>query len=90
MKMKSCLLLITFLLIAFLLMCTQAMASQNDTPFLRIDRDDPQAWKGELDNVRLLTGHLHEYGEPNPKYGIDPDFLPSDEGLSTLNISGSA
>ena len=55
MKTKSGLLLITFLLIAFL--CTQAMAS--DTPFLRIDRDDPEALKGELDNVRLLTGHLY-------------------------------
>lgn len=44
----------SLLLIVFLLLCTQAMASQNDTPFLRIDRDDPQAWKGELDNVRLL------------------------------------
>ena len=80
----------SLLLIVFLLLCTQAMASQNDTPFLRIDRDDPQAWQGELDNVRLLTGHLYEYEETNPKYGIDPDFLPSDEGISTLNISGSA
>lgn len=90
MKKKSCLLLTAFLLIALLPMCTQMTASQNDTPFLRIDRDDPNAWKGELDNVRLLTGQLYEYGETNTKYGIDPDLLPSEESLSTLNISGSA
>ena len=78
------------LLAVLLLMLAQASASQDDTPFIRMDRDDPGAWKGELDSVRLLTGHLYEFGPVNDKYGIDPDFVPSDEGLSTLNISGSA
>ena len=27
-----------------------------------MDRDDPNAWKGTLDNVRLLKGNLFEYG----------------------------
>ena len=78
------------LLAVLLLMLGQASASQDDTPFIRMDRDDPGAWKGELDSVRLLTGHLYEFGPVNDKYGIDPDYVPSDEGLSTLNISGSA
>ena len=30
-------------------------ASETDDVFIRIDRDDPDAWKGELDNVRFLT-----------------------------------
>ena len=74
------------LLVAFLLMFAQASASQNDTPFIRMDRDDPDAWQRELDNVRLLTDHLYEYGPVKSKYGIDPTFVPSDEGLSTLNM----
>ena len=59
-------------------------------PFMRMDRDDPEAWKGELDQVRFLKGDLFEFGEANEKYGIDPEFVPSKKGMDTLFISGSA
>ena len=42
------------LLVAFLLMIAQAGASQNDTPFIRMDRDDPDAWQRELDPVLVI------------------------------------
>ena len=51
---------VSFLLILFLFVFVQACASHNDTPFIRIDRDDPEAWKGELDNLRLLTGNMYD------------------------------
>lgn len=40
------------LLILTLLAVTLAVSAET---FIRIDRDDPEAWKGELDNVRFLT-----------------------------------
>lgn len=55
-----------------------------------MDRDDLNAWKGTLDNVRLLKGNLFEYGPVNEKYKIDANFVPSKAGLDTLNISSSA
>ena len=33
---------------------------------------------------------MYEYGKVKSKYGIDPEFVPQEEGLSELNISGSA
>ena len=62
-----------------------AASAQGKTmvPFIRMDRDDPNVWKGTLDNVRLLKGNLE-------KYKIDANFVPSKVGLDTLNISGSA
>ena len=59
-------------------------------PFLRIDKDDPAYWKGELGNVRLIAGQLYELREVDEESGIDPDFKPSEKGLDTLCISGSA
>ena len=41
------------LLLAVLLLPVMAHAADNDV-VIRIDRDDPDAWKGELDNVRFL------------------------------------
>ena len=63
---------------------------QDGLPFIRLDRDDPDAWKGKLHNLRILTGNLYKHGKVKSKYNIDPDFVPSDSGLSSLNISGSA
>ena len=70
-------------------------ASEEDTialpiPFFKMDWHEPDEWKGELYNLRLLSGDCFEYKKVNAKYGIDPDFLPDQEGLDTLNISGSA
>ncbi len=59
------------------------------SPFIRIDRDDPEAWKGEIANVRLITKDRYELKTPDEKYGV-PDVKPSEEGLDTLDISGSA
>ena len=59
-------------------------------PSVRMDRDDPEAWKRELDNVRMITKGHYEFGPVKEKYGIDPDYVPSEKGLDTLCISGSA
>ena len=40
-------------------------------PFFRIDRDDADAWQGELDNVRFIKEGLYEFGKTSAKYGID-------------------
>ena len=31
-----------------------AAAAAQAEVFIRVDRDDPEAWRGELDNVRFL------------------------------------
>ena len=53
--------------------------------FIRVDRDDFDAWKRELDNVRILTE-----GEYELKALDDRELAPSVKGFDTLNISGSA
>ena len=65
-------------------------AEEDFEPFCRIDRDDPNAWSGELENLRLLTKDKYQFGPIDEKYGVDPEFTPSETGLDTLNISGSA
>ena len=58
--------------------------TEREGVFIRVDRDDPDAWKQPLANVRYLTA-----GE----YTLTPlrdDLTPSLEGFDTLNISGSA
>ena len=91
--MRNIHLLLRFLcavLSVFLLFSAASAESAVTVPFLRMDRDDPEAWRGELDNVRLLKGDLFEYQSVSAKYEIDPDYVPSAEGLDTLYISGSA
>ena len=41
--------------LALVLLAVSAAALSEET-FVRIDRDDPDAWRGELANVRFLTG----------------------------------
>jgi len=79
-------------LILAALLCAAACAALAEAavPFIRIDRDDPQAWQGELDNVRLLKDDLFAFQEVKAKYGIDPAYIPDVSGLDTLCISGSA
>ena len=36
-------------------------------PFIRIDRDDPNAWKEDLDNVRFEKKGLYKFGETKAK-----------------------
>ncbi len=59
-------------------------------PFIRIDGDDPSYWTQEVKNLRIVSGDRFRFGEADPKYGIDPSFVPSSEGLDTLCVSASA
>ena len=79
-------------LILAVLLCAAACAAMAEAtvPFIRMDRDDPEAWQGELDNVRLLKDDLFAFQEVKAKYGIDPSYIPDSKGLDTLCISGSA
>lgn len=70
MKRKACSKAVFILLLIFLAALVSACAAkpaekaseseaevsaEDAEVFIRIDRDDPEAWKGELDNVRFLT-----------------------------------
>ena len=78
------------LLVSVLLSLPCAACGATTLPFLRIDMDNPGYWQGELRNVRLLAGQLYTFQKVGADTGIDPDFMPSEEGLGTLCISGSA
>ena len=78
------------LLAAMLLSMPCAAYGEAGVPFIRLDKDDPDYWQGELSNVRLLAGELYELQEMDAESGVDPDFKPSEDGLDTLCISGSA
>lgn len=57
MKKKVCfhmIIILIFLLTAFTLSGCGQKASEKSDVFIRVDRDDTEAWKGELDNVRFL------------------------------------
>ena len=83
---------------AFQAGCTQTgtvepSSSINETeefePFIRVDRDDAEAWSKDLANVRLVKEGLYSFVEASEKYGIN-DIVPNEEGLADLCISGSA
>lgn len=57
--------------------------------FLRLDRDDIEAASGPLGNLRFITAGEYTLGEAEAKYALDPDYVPSTEGLDTLNVSAS-
>ena len=57
--------------------------------FLRLDRDDVDAASGPLGNLRFITAGECTLGEAEAKYNLDPDYVPSTEGLDALNISAS-
>lgn len=59
-------------------------------PFYRIDRDNVNEWQEPLDNQRYLTAGTYELKAVDEKYDLDPAYAPSEEGLATLDISGSA
>ena len=82
--------LILCLLVSFLFSAACTACGEAAVSFIRIDRDNPNAWKGELGNVRLLADQLYKFKKVSSKYRIDPDFKLSTEGLDTLCISGSA
>ena len=78
------------LLVSLLLSMPCIAYGETTLPFIRIDRDNPDYWKGELDNLRLIAGQLYEFQEMDAESGVDPNFMPSEDGLDTLCISGSA
>ncbi len=59
-------------------------------PFIRIDRDDAEAYNRELDNLRIITGDMYEFRELGGEYGIPSDYIPDKTGLDTLDVSASA
>ena len=81
---------LALILLSLVLLCACAMARAEDDGFYRMDRDSREAWKGQIANLRLLTKGQYEFTKPKPRYHIDPDYIPSTEGLDQLNISGSA
>lgn len=78
------------LFVSFLFSVACTACGEAAVPFVRIDRDKLNGWKGKLANVRLLADHRYQFKKVNPKYRFDPDFKPSTEGLDTLCILGSA
>ena len=83
-------LLVFCLLAALLLQAAGPAAAKTAVPFVRFDRDDPDAWKGSLDNLRILKKSKYKLRRVSVKYGISADYVPDTKGLDTLCISGSA
>ena len=59
-------------------------------PFIRVDRDDPNAYDRELENLRFITGDMYEFQELDEKYRIPKDYVPVETSLDTLYVSASA
>ena len=78
----------------FLFLSCAAAADPEYAAFFRFDVDSASAWKEPLKNVRFLTEGAYVLtplsAEKCEKYGVAPDARPSEEGLDTLDISGSA
>ena len=69
---------------------SDAASQEAGIQFIRIDRDDLNAWEKPLANVRIISGQQYQFKKTDPKYKFDSDYKPSEEGLDTLCISGSA
>ena len=65
------------LFVSFLFSVACTACGEAAVPFVRIDRDKLNGWKGKLANVRLLADHRYQFKKVNPKYRFDPDFKPS-------------
>ena len=79
-----------FFLAALLCAAACTTAAEPSVPFIRMDRDNPDAWLEELDNVRFVKDSLFVFRNVNQKYGIDPEYHPDTKELDTLCTSGSA
>ena len=89
--MKRLLRPLALILVVVLFAAGCAVAEQDAAfkPFRRMDRDKPDAWKSELENVRFEKEGLYQFKKVSKKYGID-DLVPNEEGLADLCISASA
>ncbi len=58
---RSCLIrsAVVCLLVSLLLSIPCAAYGEAAVPFIRLDKDDPDYWQGELSNVRLIAGQLY-------------------------------
>jgi hypothetical protein len=54
-----------FLLAALLCATACAAAAEPSVPFIRMDRDNPDAWLEELDNVRFVKDSLYVFRNVN-------------------------
>lgn len=92
--MKAIRFLALFLILLVFSFLASALAEETPACFFRFDLDDANAWQGPLSNVRFLTKDAWSLAPISPEkcqqYGISPDYVPSTQGLDTLNISGSA
>ena len=93
--MKKHIRTIVILLSALLLSgCVKPEKTASFEPFYRFDVDSPTAWKEPLKDVRFLTEGAYSikpFSEENlEKYKLNPDTVPDEKGMDTLNISGSA
>ncbi len=57
-------------------------------PFFRIDCNDPDAWKRDVPNLRIITRNLYRLDKPESRYRIS-NLNPDETGLDTLHASGS-
>ena len=92
--MKKYIRMIVILLSALLLAgCAKQKETAEFEPFYRIDVD-ATAWKKPLKNERFLTEGAYKLtplsDDKLEKYGLNPDTVPDEKGMDTLNISGSA
>ena len=93
--MKKCLRTIVILLAALLLSgCAKQKETAEFEPCYRFDVGGPTAWKEPLKNVRFLTKGSYKLTPLSEDkievFGLDPDTVPDEKGMDTLNISGSA
>ena len=65
--MRTARIICAFILAALLCAATCAATAEAAVPFVRIDRDDPQAWRRELDNVRFLKTDLFAFQKVKAK-----------------------
>lgn len=86
--------IIIFLSSVILSCCAEVGEAANFEPFYRFDVDSPTAWMEPLKNVRFLTEGAYSLiplsEEKLEQYGLDPDTVPDERGMDTLDISGSA
>ena len=55
------------------MMAGAASGEAEKPPFIRIDRDDRNAWEKPLDNLRIITDHRYQFKKLSSKDDIDPD-----------------
>ena len=68
----------------FLLQTAFATTSSDNGKYIKIDSSST----GKVSNLRLIAGDLYKFKKANSE--VDPNFMPTKDGLENLCISGSA